>query len=246
MQVLIQFTEAGQDTGPFDLYSDVDSFAVPFITGVERQALMLGYFSVLVPDNSTIIRAQSTGECDTFEDITIELIPIDCSPIVGTAVEMASPPVTTTTTTVAPTTTTSTTAAPTTTTTTTVTPTTTTTTTVAPTTTTTTTVAPTTTTTTTAAPVGNCYSLVIPNEELTEPISDEPLHIRFTDPSTGVSTDLIWSGFDTIYDEDNFRAGICSMVEPTFWYDGLQFPTPGTMTEIGTGTCTNQATCVVT
>lgn len=133
MTVLITLTTAGSDSGPFNLYSNVNGYTPAFATGVSKSALEAGYTSTVVPDGTTIVRVLSTGVCTNFIDITLD----------GT---------TTTTTTVAPTTTTTTTVAPTTTTTTTVEPTTTTTTTVAPTTTTTTTVAPTTTTTTTAAP----------------------------------------------------------------------------------------------
>jgi hypothetical protein len=115
--VLITLTAAGLDTGPFNLYSNLDGFASPFEMGVSKIDLLNGYLSTLVPIGTTTIRVQSSGVCEDYIDIVLT---------------------TTTTTTVAPTTTTTTTVAPTTTTTT-VAPTTTTTTTAAPTTTTTTT-----------------------------------------------------------------------------------------------------------
>lgn len=123
--VLITLTLAGADTGPFNLYSDVDGYVVPFETGVAKAALQSGYTSVLVPDSTTIIRVQSTSVlCTNYVDLPI-------SGITTTTTTTTEAPTTTTTTTEAPTTTTTTTETPTTTTTTTETPTTTTTTTLA-------------------------------------------------------------------------------------------------------------------
>jgi hypothetical protein len=103
MTVLITLTVAGADSGPFNLYSNLDGYTSAFETGVSKAALLAGYSSSLVPDFTTIIRVMSTGVCTNYIDIPVGLIPT-----------------TTTTTTVAPTTTTtSTTATPTTTTTTT-------------------------------------------------------------------------------------------------------------------------------
>lgn len=93
MTVLITLTTAGTSTGPFSLYSDADSYSVPFETGVSKASLLAGYTSTLVPTSTTIIRVMSTGTCTNYTDI----------PIV---------PCTTTTTTSSSTTTTTTTAAP--------------------------------------------------------------------------------------------------------------------------------------
>jgi hypothetical protein len=141
MNVLITLTTAGPDTGPFNLYSNTDSYVTPFATGITKSALLAGYVSSVVPTGTNTIRIKSLGLCTNYIDVYV----------VGSGT-------TTTTTTVVPTTTTTTTGGLTTTTTTTpyVGPTTTTTTTpyVGPTTTTTTTVAVTTTTTTTSL---SCY-----------------------------------------------------------------------------------------
>ena len=40
MTVLITLTLAGADTGPFDLYSDLDGYITPFETGVSKAALL--------------------------------------------------------------------------------------------------------------------------------------------------------------------------------------------------------------
>lgn len=139
--VLITLTFAGSDTGPFNLYSNVDGYVTPFQTGISKAALVAGYNSASVPDAATIIRVKSTGVCTQYTDIVINAAPV-------TTTSTTAAPVTTTTSTAVPLTTT-TTAAPITTTTTAV-PLTTTTTTAVPLTTTTTAVPLT--TTTTAAP----------------------------------------------------------------------------------------------
>jgi len=72
MTVLITIA-AGIDTGPFDLYSDVDGFVTPFETNVSKPALEAGYTTSLVPNGTTIIRVQSLGVCPTNVDITLVL-----------------------------------------------------------------------------------------------------------------------------------------------------------------------------
>jgi len=93
MTVLITLTIAGTDSGPFDLYSNLDGFSSAFETGVSKAALLGGYSSSLVPDYTATIRVKSDGVCTNYIDIKVD------PPVVST----------TTTTTVAPTTTTTTT-----------------------------------------------------------------------------------------------------------------------------------------
>jgi hypothetical protein len=72
MTVLIQLTLAGADTGPFNLYSDLDSFGVPFEVGVPKASLTAGYASTIVPDGTTTIRVCSTSlYCANCIDITL-------------------------------------------------------------------------------------------------------------------------------------------------------------------------------
>lgn len=71
MTVLITLTTAGADTGPFDLYSNVDGYVTPFETGVAKIDLVSGYTSILVPDSTTIIRVQSTALCTNYVDLPI-------------------------------------------------------------------------------------------------------------------------------------------------------------------------------
>jgi hypothetical protein len=69
MTVLITLTTADLDTGPFNLYSNLDGFVTPFATGITKSALVAGYSSNLVPDYTAIIRVLSTGRCTNYVDI---------------------------------------------------------------------------------------------------------------------------------------------------------------------------------
>ena len=86
--VLITLTTAGLDTGPFNLYSDADSYVTPFETGVSKAALVAGYTSTVVPDAATIIRVDSTGVCTNFIDLTITVVP----PTTTTTTTTEAPP----------------------------------------------------------------------------------------------------------------------------------------------------------
>lgn len=99
--VLITLTIAGDDTGPFNLYSNIDGFAVAFETNVSKIDLEAGYVSVLVPDSASTIRVQSDNAvCDSYIDLIIST----------TTTTTSAPTTTTSTTTGTPTTTTTTTA----------------------------------------------------------------------------------------------------------------------------------------
>ena len=71
MTVLVTLTLAGTDVGPFNLYSNVDGYTTPIVTGVSRAALVAGYNLLNVPDNASIIRVQSTGTCTNYLDILL-------------------------------------------------------------------------------------------------------------------------------------------------------------------------------
>jgi hypothetical protein len=102
MTVYLTLISAGADTGPFDLYSNLDSYTTPFETGVLKTTLQVGYFAE-VPDNTTTVRIKSTGDCINYVDILLR--DVVCEPFSG----VAESTTTTTTTTAAPTTTTTTT-----------------------------------------------------------------------------------------------------------------------------------------
>jgi hypothetical protein len=69
--VTITLTTAGADTGPFDLYSDVDGYTAAFETGVLKVDLVAGYTSPLVPNGTSIIRVKSTAVCTNYVDLPI-------------------------------------------------------------------------------------------------------------------------------------------------------------------------------
>ena len=73
--VLITLTTAGADTGPFNLYTDLDGYVTPFETGVGKAALEAGYLSTVVPDTTTTVRVKSTSLfCTNYIDLSL-LIP---------------------------------------------------------------------------------------------------------------------------------------------------------------------------
>lgn len=71
MTVLITLTIAGADTGPFNLYSDVDGYVSAFETGVTKTALQAGYPSFLVPNGTTVVRIKSDGLCTNYIDVSV-------------------------------------------------------------------------------------------------------------------------------------------------------------------------------
>lgn len=72
MTVLITLTTAGADSGPFDLYSNLDGYLSAFESGVSKAALEAGYASSSVPDYTNIIRVKSNGVfCTNFINIPV-------------------------------------------------------------------------------------------------------------------------------------------------------------------------------
>ena len=72
MTVLITLTDAGADTGPFNLYSNIDGFTVAFETNVPKASLEAGYISILVPDTTSTIRVTSMNPtCSNSVDLLI-------------------------------------------------------------------------------------------------------------------------------------------------------------------------------
>lgn len=63
MTVLITLTTAGSNTGPFNIYSNIDNYTTAFVTGVATSALVAGYTSSLAPDGTTNVLVRSTGAC---------------------------------------------------------------------------------------------------------------------------------------------------------------------------------------
>ena len=72
MTVFITLTVAGADSGPFNLYSNIDGYTTAFESGVSKASLLAGYSSSLVPDYTTTIKVLSTGLCTNYIDIVLD------------------------------------------------------------------------------------------------------------------------------------------------------------------------------
>lgn len=72
MTVLFTLTSAGLDTGPFNLYSNLDGFVIPFEVAISKATLLSGYSSANVPDYTTVVRVLSAGTCSNWIDIILE------------------------------------------------------------------------------------------------------------------------------------------------------------------------------
>lgn len=72
MNVYIQLTSAGTNTGPFNLYSDVDGFTTPFEQNVSRSKLLQGFTSTLVPTDTTVIKISCLSACNNSFYLYIE------------------------------------------------------------------------------------------------------------------------------------------------------------------------------
>jgi hypothetical protein len=76
MIVFLQLTTAGVDSGPFDLYSNLDTYSEPFEENVSRDLLIAGY-STDVPDYATVVRITSKENCISSVDITLRDVECD-------------------------------------------------------------------------------------------------------------------------------------------------------------------------
>jgi len=72
MTVLITLTEAGLDTGPFNLFSDADGYTTAFALSITKLALLDGYPSDVVPSGTAVIRVRSVNSlCNNYVDLAI-------------------------------------------------------------------------------------------------------------------------------------------------------------------------------
>jgi uncharacterized protein (TIGR02145 family) len=92
MIVFLQLTTAGIDSGPFDLYSNLDAYSEPFEENVSRDSLIAGY-STDVPDYATTVRITSKENCISSVDITLRDVECDLD---GYTVEITTTTTTTT------------------------------------------------------------------------------------------------------------------------------------------------------
>ena len=68
MTIIITLSFAGNETGPFDLYSDATGFAIPFAQNVSKAALLAGY-QVEAPDGTTVVRLDNLNNLCGSTDI---------------------------------------------------------------------------------------------------------------------------------------------------------------------------------
>lgn len=94
MIVFLQLTTAGSDSGPFNLYSDLDGYTIPFETDVFKSSLEAGY-STDAPDGTQTVKVVSTGACINSTYITLTLA--DCT-LAGYVEEITTTTTTSTTT----------------------------------------------------------------------------------------------------------------------------------------------------
>jgi hypothetical protein len=94
MTVLLTLTVAGADSGPYNLFSNLDGYTSAFATNVPKASLLAGYSSSVVPDYTTIVRIVSIGDCTNYIDIVL-------SSTTTTTTTSTSSSTTTTTTTIA-------------------------------------------------------------------------------------------------------------------------------------------------
>lgn len=104
MTIIITLSFAGNETGPFDLYSDATGFAIPFAQNVSKAALLAGY-QVEAPDGTTVVRLFNLQFLCAAEPTDIYSCATPNCDFTG---EIICPVTTTTTTTAEPTTTTTT------------------------------------------------------------------------------------------------------------------------------------------
>jgi hypothetical protein len=72
MDIYIILTTAGSDTGPFNLYSNVDGYTSAFESGVAKIDLLAGYTTFLAPPGTTIVRVMSDSpSCTNYIDIPV-------------------------------------------------------------------------------------------------------------------------------------------------------------------------------
>lgn len=110
MNVFIKLTYTSSNTGPFDLYSNVDGYVTPFETNIPKTSLVNGYISTVVPNSTTSIRIKSEGDCEGYA--TIDVVQPTTSTTTSTTTLLFTTTTTTTSSTSSTTTTTSTTQIP--------------------------------------------------------------------------------------------------------------------------------------
>lgn len=71
MTLFITLTLAQADTGPFNLYSNVDGYLSAIAVNVSKATLLTGLSLPSAPNGTTIVRVKSTGVCNTVLDLPL-------------------------------------------------------------------------------------------------------------------------------------------------------------------------------
>lgn len=71
---IITLTTAGINSGPFNLYSNVDGYTTPFETNVTRASLLAGYTSYLVPTGTTNIFIENVSTNTFCSDYDLNIV----------------------------------------------------------------------------------------------------------------------------------------------------------------------------
>jgi len=74
MTGLITINTIGVDTGPFNIYSNIDGFVSAFETNINRTQLLAGFYTDLIPDGTVKIKVVDLGDCALYIDIILETI----------------------------------------------------------------------------------------------------------------------------------------------------------------------------
>jgi hypothetical protein len=66
MDIIVTLVDPGISVGPFNIYSNADSFVAPVATGISRASLLAGYTLTGVSNLTTTVKLVSTGTCDSI------------------------------------------------------------------------------------------------------------------------------------------------------------------------------------
>ena len=72
---IITITNFGSEVGPFDVFSDVDNYIVPFETNIPLSAMTSGFYTPNVPDGTINVKIKSNGDCINFIIIPVQFSP---------------------------------------------------------------------------------------------------------------------------------------------------------------------------
>ena len=72
MFITVKLTIAGEDAGPFDIYTNADGFTTPVLTDVPKEQLQNGIVIEIDETKTSLVRICSTGICENYIDVPIK------------------------------------------------------------------------------------------------------------------------------------------------------------------------------